>query len=101
MSRSNALGFLIAASTPIIALTECPTKMTGHLVAYIAQPPLSDDERAAHVKPVGKSLRAKGGEGLVGEVFSIDVRAPADEIAFVRPFRPRGTYHAGMTGDIG
>jgi hypothetical protein len=34
------------------------------LVAYIAQPPLSDDEHAAHVKAVGKSLRAKGGDAL-------------------------------------
>jgi hypothetical protein len=37
------------------------------LVAYIAQPPLSEDERAAHVKAVGKSLRAKGGEGWWGK----------------------------------
>ena len=44
-------------------------KICRDLMAYIAQPPLSDDERAAHVKAVGKSLRAKGGDGLVGEAY--------------------------------
>ena len=46
-------------------------KICRDLVAYIAQPPLSDDERAAHVKAIGKSLRAKEGEGLVGEAYEL------------------------------
>jgi hypothetical protein len=44
-------------------------KICRDLVAYIAPAPLSDDERRAHVQAVGKSLRAKGGDGLVGQAY--------------------------------
>jgi hypothetical protein len=49
-------------------LERCATKAEDEkicrdLVAYVAQPPLSDDERAAHVKAVGKYLLAKGAKG--------------------------------------
>jgi hypothetical protein len=44
-------------------------KTCRDLVAYIAQPPLSDDERGAHVQGVGRYLRARGGEELVGEAY--------------------------------
>jgi hypothetical protein len=39
------------------------------LVAYIAQPALSDDECGAHVQAVGRYLQAKGGAELVGEAY--------------------------------
>jgi len=44
-------------------------KICRDLVAYIAQPPLSDDERGAHVQGVVRYLRAKGGAELVGETY--------------------------------